>query len=62
MYIYICNTVGFPGWFSSKDSVCSARDGREGGLIPGWRRTPEVRNGSTFQYSCLGNPMDKRAW
>ena len=23
---------------------------------------PEGRNGNPFQYSCLGNPMDRGAW
>ena len=30
------------------------------GLIPGSGRCPEVRNGNPLQYSCLGNPMDRR--
>ena len=54
--------MGLPGWFSSKDSVCRARDAGDAGLFPWWRRTHKVRNGNTLQYSCLGNPMDKRAW
>jgi len=32
------------------------------GLIPGWGKSPGVRNGNPFQYSCLGNPMDREAW
>ena len=31
------------------------------GLIPGLGRSPGEGNGNLFQYSCLGNPMD-RAW
>ena len=34
-----------------------ARDARDAGLIPGWGRHPEVRNGSPLQYSCLENFM-----
>ena len=26
------------------------------------RKIPEVGNGSTIQYSCLGNPTDRGAW
>ena len=29
------------------------------GSIPGWGRSPGERNGNSFQYSCLGNPMDR---
>ena len=25
-------------------------------------RSPGGRDGNTFQYSCLGNPMDRGAW
>ena len=32
------------------------------GLIPGWGRLPGEGNGKSLQYSCLGNPMDRRAW
>ena len=32
------------------------------GLIPGSGRSPGEGNGSPFQYSCLGKPLDKEAW
>ena len=32
------------------------------GLIPGLGRSSGGWNGSPFQYSCLENPMDRRAW
>ena len=32
------------------------------GLIPESGRSPGVRNGNPLQYSCLGNPMDRRTW
>ena len=32
------------------------------GLIAGLRRSPGEGNGDLFQYSCLGNPMDRGAW
>ena len=32
------------------------------GLIPGLGRSPGRGNGHPFQYSCLGNPMDRGAW
>ena len=30
--------------------------------IPGLGRFPGGGNGNPFQYSCLGNPMDRRPW
>ena len=41
------------------ESACSVGDT---GLIPGLGRSPEERNGSLLQSSCLGNPMHKEAW
>ena len=32
------------------------------GSIPGLGRSPEEENGNPLQYSCLENPMDRRAW
>ena len=32
------------------------------GLIHGLGRSPGGGNGNSLQYSCLGNPMDRRAW
>ena len=31
-------------------------------LILGLGRSPEGGNGNLLQYSCLGNPMDRRIW
>ena len=31
-------------------------------MIPGLGRSPGEGNGSPLQYSCLENPMDRRAW
>ena len=30
--------------------------------MPGLGRSPGEGNGHPFQYSCLGNPMDREAW
>ena len=51
-------THGLPWWLSSKESTCNAGGL---GLIPGSGRSHEGGNG-TFQYSCLGNSMDRGAW
>jgi len=35
---------------------------RHADLIPGLGTSPGEVNGNPFQYSCLGNPMDRGAW
>ena len=42
-----------------KSPLASAGDA---GSIPGLGRSPGEGNGNPFQYSCLGNPMDRGAW
>ena len=49
----------FPGGSMVKNPPANARDT---GLIPGWGRSPAEGNNNPLQYSCLGNPMDRRAW
>ena len=34
----------------------------DAGSFPGSERSPGGRNGNAFQYSCLGNCMDRGAW
>ena len=51
--------MGFPVGSDSKESACNTGDL---GSIPGLGRSPGEGNGYPFQYSCLENPMDKRAW
>ena len=31
-------------------------------MIPGLGGSPGEGNGNRLQYTCLGNPMDRRAW
>ena len=50
---------GFSGGSDSKESACNEADL---GLIPGLERSPREGNGNPFQYSGLGNSMDKGAW
>ena len=45
-----------------KNLLASAGDLRDVGLIPRWGRSPGGGNGNSFQYSCLENPMGRRAW
>ena len=56
--------VGFPGG-TVVGSICQSRtpgDSGDAGLIPGSGRSTGVGNGNLFQYSCLENPMERRAW
>ena len=45
-----------------KNLPASAGNVRHAGSIPGLGRSPEEGNGNPLQYSCLENPMDRRAW
>ena len=49
----------FPSGSVSKESACNAGDP---GSVARLERSPGERNGNSLQYSCLGNPMDRRAW
>ena len=40
----------------------NARDVRDMGLILGSGRSPGEGNGTPLQWSCLENPIDRRAW
>ena len=44
-----------------KNPPNSAGD-QDQGLIPGSERSPAERNGNSFQYSCMGNHMERGAW
>ena len=50
--------MGFPGGSVVKNLPANAGDL---GLIPGLGRSPGEGNGNSLQYSCLADPMDKRA-
>ena len=45
-----------------KNLPASAGDIRYLGLIPGLGKSPGGGHGNSFQYSCLDNPTDRRAW
>ena len=47
------------GGSDGEKSACNAGDT---GLIPGSGRSPGQENGNLFQYFCLENSMDRRAW
>ena len=45
-----------------KNFPANSGDTGDMGLIPGSGRSTGDGNGNPFQYSCLGNPMDRGAW
>ena len=46
-----------------KNVPTNTGDLRDAGSFNPWvRKIPWRRNGNPLQYSCLGNPMDRRAW
>ena len=45
-----------------KNPLANAGDLRGVGSIPGSGIFPGEGNGNPLQYSCLENPMDRRAW
>ena len=45
-----------------KNPPTNSGGARNSGLIPGSGRSPGVGNGSSLQYSCLENSMDRGAW
>ena len=50
-----------PMWLSGKDLPASVGDTGDVGSIPELGRSPGEGNGNPLQYSCLKNPMDRRA-
>ena len=52
-----CNQGMGPWWLHGKESMCQST-----GSVPGSGISPGEGNGNPFQYSCLGNPMDRGAW
>ena len=53
---------GFPGGAVVKNLPANAGGTRDVLLIPGLGRPPEEKIYNQLQYSCLKNPMDRRAW
>ena len=51
--------LGFPGDSEVKNLPANAGDA---GSISGLGKLPGEENGYSFQYFCLENPMDRRAW
>ena len=59
MYLQMFNRIG---GLVVKNLLTNAGDARDTGSIPGPGRSLGGGNGNPFQYSCLGNTMDRGAW
>ena len=55
-------SMGFPGGRVVKNLLPNTGDARVAGSVPGSGRSTGIGNGNPFQYSCLGNSMDRGAW
>ena len=56
---FIEHQMRLPRLLSGKESACQT--GETGSILVSGR-SPGEGNGNPFQYSCLGNPMDREAW
>ena len=54
--------MSFPGGSVEKNPPANAGDRADTSLIPGSEISPGERNGTSLQYSCLENLMDRGAW
>ena len=54
--------VGFPGGSVVKNLSASAGYAGDMSSVLRYGRSPGGGNGNPLQYSCLENPMDRRAW
>ena len=61
LYFFTNSFLSLPGGSDGKESTYNAGDPGDPGSIPGCGRPPGEGNGNHFQYSCLGNPMDRVA-
>ena len=50
---------GLPRWHSGKEPACQCKRRR---FDPWGKKVPWSRNDNPFQYSCLENSTDRRAW
>ena len=59
IWLPLWEVLGFLGGSAVENLPANAGDMRS---IPGSGRSPGEGNGNPLQYSCLENPMDRRAW
>ena len=55
------NDIGFPDGSVVKNPPANPGDARDSGSVTGLGRSFGEVNGNPLQYSCLENPMDRRA-
>ena len=54
--------MAFLGDAGGKEPTCQCRRCRDVSSIPRLERWPGEGDGNPLQYSCLENPMNRRAW
>ena len=54
--------LSLPWWLSGKESSCQCRKYKRLRFNPWSERSPGEGNGHPFQYSCLGDLMDRGTW
>ena len=54
--------TGFPGDTVVKNPPANAVDSRDARSISKTRKFPGGGSVNAFQYSCLGNPIDRATW
>ena len=59
---YMVGSFFLPGGLVVMNLPASTGGAGDAGSIPGLGGSPGRENGKLLQYSCLGNPMDRRAW
>ena len=52
----------FPGSANGKEITCQCKRLKRGEFDPRSERFLGGGHGNSLQYSCLENPMDRRAW
>ena len=62
LILLLLETVGFPGGSVIKNLPALLEMQEIWVQIPGLGRSAGEGNGNLLQYSCLGNPMDRRTW
>ena len=61
-FLVVWLSAGVPGGTVLKNPPVSAGNTRDTSWILRSRKSPGKGKGNPLQYSCLGNPMDRRAW
>ena len=56
------SNCGLPQWLKGKEFACNTGVTGDMGLIPELGRSPGGGHGNPVQYSCLENPIYRRAW